>query len=49
LNYHLWNELKHYESNNYTFYEFKDQYEDVFQKTGKKIFRNRSNGKELIK
>ena len=32
----FWNELKHYESNNYTFYEFKDQYEDVFQRTGKK-------------
>jgi precorrin-6B methylase 2 len=32
----FWNELKYYESNNYTFYEFKDQYNDVFQKTGKK-------------
>jgi hypothetical protein len=32
----FWNDLKLYEEDNYTFYEFIDQYNEVFERTGQK-------------
>jgi hypothetical protein len=31
----FWNELKNNEANKYDFYEFTEQYDEVFQKTGR--------------
>jgi hypothetical protein len=33
----FWNDLKLYEKDNYTFHEFTDQYDEVYQRTGQKF------------